>query len=412
MTTFLLTWFPARTVSSLFPGEFFVRQDLVAPDPCLPWGILFDVTRRRQQQQCLPTNKTVFQFFRARNAIYNGLMSLSISPGDKILVPSFHCAALVEPIVKYGANVTFYDIRRDGTPNFADIRAKIDRKTRAAVVIHYFGFPQPIRKLQELCKNHDLYLIEDCAHVLAGQTGGTTLGTFGDISIFSLRKLLPLYDGGHLVLNNPKLQADIAFGNHSLLFSLKVAMNIFEKAINDSGSQFLKTMHRVLSLPWVMSRHLMSKNGRKPKIVSINNYGLDFDPALANLKMTALSKYLLSRLDIEAIIESRRRNYLSLLEGIRSFPGIMPFFPQLPEDVCPWVFPLVIEGRKDVHLALRANGIPAVTWGGVIHPTLRIQEFPDADFLYHHLVMLPIHQSIDDAEIRIMIEILAKVLDR
>jgi dTDP-4-amino-4,6-dideoxygalactose transaminase len=68
-------------------------------------------------------------------------------------------------------------------------------------------------------------------------------------------------------------------------------------------------------------------------------------------------------------------------------------------------------GRRDAHLALRANGIPAVTWGGVIHSTLPIQEFPEADFLYHHLVMLPIHQSIDDAGVRMMIDTLAKVLE-
>ena len=387
-----------------------MTQNLVSPDPSLPWGVLFDVSRRRQQR-LLPINKPVYQFFRARNAIYNGLKSLGISPGDKILVPSFHCAALVEPILKYGANVTFYDIRRDGTPNFADIRARIDNQTRAAVVIHYFGFPQPIHELQELCRNHDLYLIEDCAHVLTCTTGETSLGDFGDISIFSWRKLLPLYDGGHLVLNNPNLQPAIGCQKPSLIFSLKVATNILEKAIDDSGIKLLKVMHRAVSLPWVITRQAMSKSGRQLRIARIDNYGIDFDPALANLEMTAVSKFLLSRLDIHAIIQRRRRNYLMLLEGMRSLPGVRAFFSQLAEGVCPWVFPLVIEGRKDAHLALRANGIPAVTWGGVVHSTLSVQEFPDAGYLYEHLVMLPIHQSIDDAGIKIIIEILAKVLE-
>lgn len=384
-------------------------QFLVPSDPRLSWRVLFHHTRREIVKP-LRCNKPTYPFFWARNAIYNGLKSLGISTGDTILVPSYHCAVVVEPILSCGARVRFYDIRRDGLLNFDDLYAKIDERTRAVVAIHYFGFPQPIRKLQQLCRAHDLYLIEDCAHVLRGEAEGSELGTFGDISVFSWRKLLPLYDGGHLILNNPGLRADIALDNHSFVTSLKAVKNIFEKVINDSEIEVLKSIQQIFLLPWILTRRLLATKGGEQKSLGIGNYGLDFNPALAHLRMTAASKFLLQKLEIKDIIESRRRNYLSLLERIKSLPGIAPLFPHLPEGVCPWVFPLLIDGRDNLHHELRANGIPAVTWGGVIHPSLQVQEFPDADYLYRRLIMLPIHQSMDEPALKTMAETLGRVL--
>jgi hypothetical protein len=48
-----------------------------------------------------------------------------------------------------------------------------------------------------------MVLIEDCAHVLCGESEGEPIGTIGDAAVFSWRKFLPLYDGADLVLNRP-----------------------------------------------------------------------------------------------------------------------------------------------------------------------------------------------------------------
>jgi perosamine synthetase len=116
------------------------------------------------------SGNAVQHLFWARNAIYHGLSALGLNPGDNVLVPAFHCTSVVEPILQYGAEVKFYDINLDVSPDLEDLRSKIDRKTRAILAIHYFGFPQPIQKFRELCRAHKLYLIEDCAHVLTERT--------------------------------------------------------------------------------------------------------------------------------------------------------------------------------------------------------------------------------------------------
>jgi dTDP-4-amino-4,6-dideoxygalactose transaminase len=136
---------------------------------------------------------------------------------------------------------------------------------------------------------------------------------------------------------------------------------------------------------------------------------MDFDPFLANLGMSGLSKYILRNVDIRAVVEKRRQNSVYLVKALSSLSGISAFCPGLPESGCLWVFPVLASGRHNVHHILRARGIPAVTWGGVIHPTFRLEGFPDADFLYQNLVFLPIHQDLGEAEMRIMANVLTEI---
>jgi dTDP-4-amino-4,6-dideoxygalactose transaminase len=366
----------------------------------------------RAQQAPAPLNGApTYYLFWARNALYHGLIALGVSSGDTVLVPSFHCATAVEPILKCGAKVTFYNIRRDCLPDFGDIESKIDDKTRAVLAIHYFGFPQPIRKLQELCKERQLYLIEDCAHVLTGNAQGAALGSFGDIGIFSWRKFLPVYDGGQLVINNPTLHVHIPWEKNNLLFQLKLTKNIIDKIIDDCSSKAVRIISHMLQVPGSIGRSLLSAGRCLPRAFSINNYSSDFDPSSVNLPMSVFSRYILRNIDIPTIVEKRRANYIRLLEAVQSIPGLTPFFPELPDGVCPWVFPVVAAGRQDIHVTLRSKGIPASTWGGVIHPELPIDKFPDADFLYRNLIFLPVHQSLGEAEMRTIVDVVAEVVE-
>jgi hypothetical protein len=238
---------------------------------------------------------------------------LGVSPGDHILVPSFHCATAVEPIVQYGAKIKFYKINRDCSPNFYDIQAKIDKKTRAILAIHYFGFPQPIHQFQKLCRNYQLSLIEDCAHVLTGKIDSGVLGSFGDVSIFSWRKFFPVYDGGQLVINNPKLCSDISLESPDLLFHIKVLKNILDKLVDDSSNTPIKTLLRYPRMFDAVRRFFISSDGKPPKALSMNNYRQDFDLSSAHVSMTPLSKYILRNMDILATYEKRRLNATYLL---------------------------------------------------------------------------------------------------
>jgi hypothetical protein len=44
-------------------------------------------------------------------------------------------------------------------------------------------------------------------------------------------------------------------------------------------------------------------------------------------------------------------------------------------------------GWTNFHSLLRLRGVPAFTWGGVIHPSLDLHNYPDGKFLYDNLIL-------------------------
>ena len=354
--------------------------------------------------------KPIFYLFWARNAIFHSLNMLGVAPGDSVLLPAFHCSTLVEPMRQYGVAVRFYNIRRDLTPDIEDIEKKIDRRTRALLAIHYFGFPQPIEKLSELCRSYNLRLIEDCAHVLTGHVNGMALGSWGDVAVYSWRKFLPLYDGGQLVVNNPSLPCVISLESPGGLLSLKVLKNLLEKLFDDSSLKAVQILAGALKKPSSLVREAMAVSGQTEQVLAVDNRSPDFDLSTVNIAMSWFSKYILKNLDALRIANTRRANYLCLEKMLRLVSGITPLHARLPQDVVPWVFPVVVPAHKNFHVTLRERGVEAFTWGGVIHPALPLDEFPDARFLYEHLVLLPIQQSLGPQELRRMTDIIRDVL--
>ena len=120
--------------------------------------------------------------------------------------------------------------------------------------------------------------------------------------------------------------------------------------------------------------------------------------------MSRISRWVFRRSDVSAIVAKRRENYAFLMRELSSISGIRMMFPDLGAHHCPWVFPLVFEGIEDAHLTLRARGIPAVTWGGVRHPSVPSGEFPEAEFLYKNLIMLPVHQNLSEADLHSIVQ--------
>jgi perosamine synthetase len=144
--------------------------------------------------------------------------------------------------------------------------------------------------------------------------------------------------------------------------------------------------------------------GQQPTALAVNNYSLDLEPGSLSLGMSGPSRRMLRQADFGEISEARRRNYRLLQVRLTGVPNVEPLFPTLHEGVCPWVFPVVASGRAGFHLELRAKGIPAVTWGEVIHRDLPLHEFPAARFLYDHAVLLPVHQSLRESDLDATVE--------
>lgn len=131
-----------------------------------------------------------------RTALYLGLTSLQLQPGDEVIHLDFTCAVVPEAIIKAGGRPAAV---KDLT------KAKITSRTRAIICQHTFGVPDDLDRLRALCRKHRLVLIEDCAHSLGAGYRNKPVGSFGDLAVLSFGrdKVISSVFGGALLSRKP-----------------------------------------------------------------------------------------------------------------------------------------------------------------------------------------------------------------
>ena len=141
-------------------------------------------------------------------ALHIALKSLSISSLDEVIVPSLSFVASANCVKYVNASPVFVDVKKDSwIIDESLIEKKINKRTKAIIVVHLYGVPCNLSKLKKIAKKHNLYLIEDCAEALGSYYNNKHVGSFGDVSIFSFygNKTITTGEGGMIVTNNKKI---------------------------------------------------------------------------------------------------------------------------------------------------------------------------------------------------------------
>ena len=74
------------------------------------------------------------------------------------------------------------------------------------LLVHYFGYVDPnIDEIVKVARDNKAIIIEDCAHALYTDYIDKSCGSYSDVSIYSLHKMLPYKDGGMVRINNPEI---------------------------------------------------------------------------------------------------------------------------------------------------------------------------------------------------------------
>jgi len=135
-------------------------------------------------------------------ALHMALFSMNLKKEDEVIVPSFTFVSSVSAISYVGAKPVFADIERSTlTIDPSSIEDNITDRTKAIVVVHYGGQACDMDTISKIANEHNLLIVEDCAHAAGAEYKGKKLGTIGDISAFSFHavKNLATGDGGMLV---------------------------------------------------------------------------------------------------------------------------------------------------------------------------------------------------------------------
>ena len=89
------------------------------------------------------------------------------------------------------------------------VRARLSQRTRAVVPVHFAGRPCEMDELMPLARQHDLKVVEDCAHAIETEYHGQSVGTFGDFGCFSFYVTKNIITGeGGMVLARREEDAD------------------------------------------------------------------------------------------------------------------------------------------------------------------------------------------------------------
>jgi dTDP-4-amino-4,6-dideoxygalactose transaminase len=82
-------------------------------------------------------------------------------------------------------------------------------ETLCVLAIHLFGIPADLHRIKKLCRDKDIFIVEDAAQAMGGRYHGGMLGTFGDVGFFSLGrgKNITCGSGGIIITGNDAIAA-------------------------------------------------------------------------------------------------------------------------------------------------------------------------------------------------------------
>lgn len=359
---------------------------------------------RSGSHNILDTEKIVY-LTSGRMAIAQALRLCQISEGDEVLVPAYHCSSMIAPVKHSGAKAVFYRIHPDMSIDLEDIEKKLNSNTRLLLVAHYFGFPQPIDRLQQFCTDKGITLLEDCAHALFSRYQDRPLGSFGAYAAGSLMKFFPVNDGGFLTANSSHpIQLQTESGGRA--FELRSVLNTLEKSFIYNRLKLLELLLwiplRLKSLLW---KWLKSRQGEgyTESAPAASDGGFDFEPRWIDTRISLFSLKITRLVSTNRIIEKRIKNYQWLSDALSDLPGCQRLYPKLPEGVVPYVFPLIVDRVDPAFINLRMRGIPLLRWE-FLDDEVDAATCANSHHYSRHLVQIPCHQELRQGELEWMVD--------
>jgi perosamine synthetase len=322
-----------------------------------------------------------------RAALYWALRSLALPRGTTAWMPSYHCGVEVDAAIEAGFEVRFYNVGANLSIDEEDLRRRIASHPGPILAIHYFGFPQPgIDRLANLSRQCGCTLIEDCAHALFSQDhAGRELGSFSPLAIYSLRKTLPVLDGGAVcamgnVLSPPELSR----------FSIDAYRLYFKMAVQTMVGDSLTSLYRTLRWRNDTASHSEEQGAARPQPVAYRE------------PMSLISRVLAAGTGPAEVVKARRDNFTALHYLLTGLHGYRPVWEALPVGTCPLFLPVWVENRTEIMAQLAAHGIETFRFGASSPHKLDPNEFPEAAMLRERILCLPVHQGLGSSDIEYM----------
>lgn len=148
-------------------------------------------------------------------AIHMALKAAGVDAGDIVFCQSLTFTATANPIIYQNAIPVFIDSDYKTWNMCPKALEQAFKKytPKAVIIVHLYGLSADLDKIVEICKKHNVSLIEDAAESLGTYYRGKHTGTFGDYGVFSFNgnKIITTSGGGMLISNNEERIAKVRF---------------------------------------------------------------------------------------------------------------------------------------------------------------------------------------------------------
>ena len=185
------------------------------------------------------------------DALMLSLWAAGVGKGDEVLHPPVSFVATTGAIVHVGATPVLVDVGDDGLMDPTKIEAKITKKTKAIMPVHWAGKMCDMDAIGAIAKKHNLILLEDSAQAMGSYYKGIHGGLFGQsggISCHPLKNLNALGDGGLLLTNDDDVAKRVKlYRNHGLESRDNVVMYGVNSRLDVLHAEVLKIRLRKLN---------------------------------------------------------------------------------------------------------------------------------------------------------------------
>jgi dTDP-4-amino-4,6-dideoxygalactose transaminase len=264
-------------------------------------------------------------------AIELALRVLGIGPGDEVITTPRTFLASASSAVMVGATPVFADIDPEsGNITSETIERVITKRTRAVIPVHLAGWPCDLDPILNLCAQHNIHVIEDCAQANGARYKGRSVGSFGVINAWSFcqdKIMTTAGEGGMITTDREDLW--------SAAWTFK-----------DHGKSYDAVYHREHKPGFRWLHESFGTNWRATEIQSV------------------VGRRMLARLD--AMVATRRRNASLLIDRLRKLSALQVPVPAASSQHSYYKFYCYVRpdalkvgwDRDRIMAAINAEGIP------------------------------------------------------
>ncbi len=322
-------------------------------------------------------------------ALHLSLMALGIGKDDEVIIPNLTFVADANAVLACNAKPVVADINKENFfLSISNVKKNITKRTKAIIPVHIYGQVCNIDEILDLAKDHNLKVVEDCAHAVGTFHKSKHVGTLGNTGCFSFypTKNITTAEGGMVTTNSKEIAEKVRqLRSHGMTKSLK----------SRYSSEY----------PWVFD-------------IIEPGYNYRLDEIRSALGVTQLKR-------IKKINELRKKASLYYHKNLQNIPGII--LPDMVNDKSHSYHLYTIRvtkpyklSRNQLYKKLKDNGIRTTVYWMPIHEYAAYRKFAKKSSIvntvktYDEILALPLFPNISkkhqDAVIKVIKSVVANHL--